>query len=168
MKEAAQLFFTTSSYLEDNYVAPTADNVKLPAHKRNLVHIYMESVENSYYSKDLGGYMDQNLMPELAALSETGISWSNTDKFGGPDQLYATGHSVAGMIAMQAGVPMLASGTAGSDFSYPDFTTIGDILKKGGYNTTFMQASTASWGGLDRYYQRHGGFDIHDRARFVA
>lgn len=168
MKEAAQLFFTTSSYLEDNYVAPTADNVKLPAHKRNLVHIYMESVENSYYSKDLGGYMDQNLMPELAALSETGISWSNTDKFGGPDQLYATGHSVAGMIAMQAGVPMLASGTAGSDFSYPDFTTIGDILKKAGYNTTFMQASTASWGGLDRYYQRHGGFDIHDRARFVT
>ena len=168
MKEAAQLFFTTSSYLEDNYVAPTADNVKLPAHKRNLVHIYMESVENSYYSKDLGGYMDQNLMPELAALSETGISWSNTDKFGGPDQLYATGHSVAGMIAMQAGVPMLASGTAGSDFSYPDFTTIGDILEKGGYNTTFMQAATASWGGLDRYYQRHGGFDIHDHARYIA
>lgn len=168
MKEAAQLFFTTSSYLEDNYVAPTADNVKLPTHKRNLVHIYMESVENSYYSKDLGGYMDQNLMPELAALTETGISWSNTDKFGGPDQLYATGHSVAGMIAMQAGVPMLASGTAGSDFSYPDFTTIGDILEKGGYNTTFMQAATASWGGLDRYYQRHGGFDIHDHARYIA
>lgn len=170
MKEAAQLFFTTSSYLEDNYVAPTADNVKLPAHKRNLVHIYMESVENSYYSKDLGGYMDQNLMPELAALSETGISWSNTDKFGGPDQLYATGHSVAGMIAMQAGVPMLAAGgeSGNHGFSYPDFATIGDILKEAGYNTTFMQAAKAAWGGLGKYYQRHGEFDIHDHARFIA
>ncbi|WP_297554980.1 sulfatase-like hydrolase/transferase [uncultured Actinomyces sp.] len=170
IKEAAQLFFTTSSYLEENYVAPTSDNVKLPAKKRNLVHIYMESVENSYYSKDLGGYMEQNLMPELAALTETGISWSDTDKFGGPDQLYATGHSVAGMISMQAGVPMLAAGAPDIEigYSYPDFTSIGDILKAAGYNTAFMQASTASWGGLDRYYQRHGGFDIHDRARFVA
>lgn len=166
---ALRQFFVTSSYLEDNYVAPTSQTVKLPEKKRNLVHIYMESIENSFYSRDLGGYMDDNLMPELAELSDTGVSFSNTDQHGGPVQLYAMGHSVAGMIAMQAGVPMLAAGagSSGHQMSYPDFTTIGDLLSAEGYATHFMLNGTASWGQLRGYYERHGNFDVYDHERYI-
>nr|WP_205570478.1 LTA synthase family protein [Corynebacterium lactis] len=161
--------FSTSDYIEANYVAPTADNMKMPAKKRNLIHIYMESVENSYYSKDLGGYMDVNLMPELAKLSDTGVSFSNTDKHGGPQQLYASGHSIAAMVNMWAGTPMLAAGAGdGTQMSYPDFTTTGDILHKAGYATEFMLGANGKWGGLGDYYRRHGDFLVFDHPYAIS
>ena len=38
--------------------------MSFPSKKRNLIHIYLESIENTYLSEELGGYMNYNLMPE--------------------------------------------------------------------------------------------------------
>ena len=43
-----------------------------PKEKRNLIHIYLESIETTYLSKELGGYMKTNLMPELTQLAGGG------------------------------------------------------------------------------------------------
>ncbi|QOR47890.1 sulfatase-like hydrolase/transferase [Trueperella pecoris] len=159
--------FETSHYIGDHFVMPTDSNVTLPKKKRNLIHIYMESIENSFYSRDLGGYTDYNVMPELAELTKNGVSFSHTDKLGGPQQLIATGHSVAAMVAMGAGTPMLASGAGnGTQMSFPDLPTIGDLLHKDGYATDFMVGSNSDWGGVRDYYLRHGDFTIHDLPSF--
>ncbi|MDO7203877.1 hypothetical protein Q5M85_06530 [Paraclostridium bifermentans] len=63
-------------------------------------------MENSYLSKDLGGNMDVNLMPELYELSKEGVSFSNNDKLGGPYQTYGSSWSVASMINMGMGIPL--------------------------------------------------------------
>ncbi|EHR32577.1 hypothetical protein HMPREF9709_01508 [Helcococcus kunzii ATCC 51366] len=163
LRDIIKLQFEKSTYVGDNYVMPTSENVKMPKKKRNLIHIWMESVENSYYSKELGGYDDKNLMPDLVKLSDSGVSFSHTDKHGGPQQTYASGHSIAGMVNMNSGVPMLAAGMRnGSNLSYPDFPTIGDILKKNGYETEFILGSDSKWGGLGDYYKKHGDFKIFD------
>ncbi|WP_255313883.1 LTA synthase family protein [Trueperella pecoris] len=159
--------FETSSYIADNIVVPTENAVTLPEKKRNLVHIYMESIENSFYSKELGGYNDYNVMPELAELTKKGVSFSHTDKMGGPQQLYATGHSVAAMVSMWAGVPMLAAGAPnGKEMSFPDFLSIGDYLHGAGYATDFMLGSRSAWAGVGDYYRRHGNFTVHDLPSF--
>ncbi|UVJ59576.1 LTA synthase family protein [Trueperella pyogenes] len=161
--------FETSLYIGENFVLPTNANVTLPEKKRNLVHIYMESIENSFYSKDLGGYTDYNIMPELAELTKKGVSFSHTDKMGGPQQLTAMGHSVAAMVAMNAGVPMLAPGDGnGTLMSYPNFRTTGDYLHDAGYATDFMLGSNSQWAGLGDYYRRHGNFTVHDIQTFKA
>ncbi|QOR48670.1 LTA synthase family protein [Trueperella pecoris] len=159
--------FETSAYIGDNITLPTETSVRLPEKKRNLVHIYMESIENSFYSKELGGYKDYNVMPELAELTTKGVSFSNTDKMGGPQQLTAMGHSVAAMVAMNAGVPMLAPGDGnGPLMSYPNFLTTGDYLHAAGYTTDFMLGSDSTWAGLGDYYRRHGNFTVHDLQSF--
>ncbi|ADH91779.1 LTA synthase family protein [Arcanobacterium haemolyticum] len=159
--------YVHSDYIEGNFVFANDKNVRLPEKKRNLIHIYMESIENSYYSSDLGGYSRDNLMPELAALSDTGVSFSDNTKHGGPQQTYASGHSVAAMVNMWAGTPMLSSGAGdGSQMSFPDFPTIGDILHKHGYATTYMVGSDSSWGGTGEYYRRHGKFKVEDTPYF--
>ncbi len=159
--------FVTSMYVQEHFVTPTEDLISLPDERRNLIHIYMESIENSFYSAELGGYQEYNIMPELAELSDTGVSFSNTTLHGGPQQLYATGHSIAAMVSMWAGTPMLSSGAGdGSQMSYPDFPTIGDILHADGYVTDFMVGSDSRWGGLGDYYRRHGDFTVHDLSTF--
>lgn len=149
----------TSTYAQDNYVEPTREKLHFPATKRNLIHIYMESVENSYYDKAHGGYEDRNLMPELMALNEEGVHFSNTQTFGGPHQTSGSEHSIAAMINMWAGIP---GGSDPYNFTYPQFTTLGDILHSEGYQTSFMLGADADWGGLRQYYLDHGNFTITD------
>ena len=57
-------YFSDSPYIEENFVDPDEANLKFPEQKRNLIHIYLESMENTFFSKDLGGYFDENLMPD--------------------------------------------------------------------------------------------------------
>lgn len=149
----------TSTYAQDNYVEPVADTLHFPATKRNLIHIYMESVENSYYDKAHGGYDSRNLMPELMALNEEGIHFSNNQAFGGPHQVSGSEHSIAAMIQMWAGIP---GGSDPYNFTYPQFTTLGDILHAEGYQTSFMVGADADWGGLRQYYVDHGNFNVID------
>ena len=54
----------TSKLYEEHYVDPK--NVELEfKEKRNLIHIYLESVENTYLSKEQGGQEENNYIKEL-------------------------------------------------------------------------------------------------------
>lgn len=157
--------YTTSEYVKDNYVDPEKAKLTFPKKKRNLIHIYLESYENSYLEKKDGGYMNTNLMPDLQKLSDEGVHFSDTDKFGGPQQTYGSSWSVAGMVNMSAGIPLKVSAknTYGRDGIFlPGATTMGDLLKDQGYNQMVMFGSDADFGGLTTYYKTHGNYDIFD------
>lgn len=156
--------FSSSKFIENEYVNPF-EVVRFPAKSRNFIHILMESVENSYYSKDLGGYDERNLMPELAKLNEEALHFSHTTKsFGGPHQTYGASHSIAGMINMNAGIPMKTDilGNQGVSLLYPDFVTLGDLFASQGYNNYFMLGADATWSDLGKWYKNHGNFEVFD------
>lgn len=153
----------SSTFLADHYVDPKQVALKFPAKKRNLIHIYMESVENSYYSKAEGGYLPQSLMPDLAQLTKENVSFSSSTKFGGPEQTYGSGHSIAAMINFQAGVPLFGpTRITGKELIYPDFPNLGDILHQQGYQNEIMLGANANWGDLGSYYRDHGKFKVFD------
>lgn len=166
LQKIAKAYLSSSTYLADNYVNPRDVKMTFPNKKRNLIHIYLESVENSYLTKELGGYMDVNLMPELTKLYKEGLSFSNTDKFGGPYTTYASEWSVAAMINMDTGLPLKISmgrNSYGKDGSFlPGAVGIGDILQAQGYNQTIMFGADADFGGLTTYFTTHGKFNIFD------
>ena len=156
-------YFNDSPYIEENFVDPNKANLKFPEHKRNLIHIYLESMENTYFSKDLGGYFDENLMPDLAELCKEGYSFSHLDKgFGGPPTSTGGNWSIASMVNMNTGLPMKvpfdhnAYGT--KDNFLPGATTLGDILEEQGYEQSVMFGAEAAFGGLNFYFESHGNF----------
>ena len=167
LPEVYEAYAKDSQYIAKNYVAPTAKQYKFPEKKRNLVHIYLESVENSYLSKDLGGYMHENLMPELTELSKEGVHFSDTKApFGGPYQTYGSSWSVAGMINMGMGIPlkipMNGNSYGKSGYFLPGARGLGDILQEEGYEQTIMFGADADFGGLTTYFKSHGDFNIWD------
>ena len=134
-------FAPKSDIIDDNYVDPRNTEITFPEQKRNLIHIYLESMENSYLSEDLGGYMKENLMPELTELSYEGITFSNNPtKFGGPLQATGTQWSVASMVNMTTGLPMKVpakpNAYGSKDNFLPGAYTLGDLLKYQGYEQT--------------------------------
>ncbi|AVQ33896.1 LTA synthase family protein [Staphylococcus muscae] len=167
LPEVYEAYAKDSQYIKQNYVAPTTKQYQFPEKKRNLVHIYLESVENSYLSKDLGGYMNENLMSELTELSKEGVHFSDSkDPFGGPHQTYGSSWSVAGMVNMGMGIPlkipMNGNSYGKSGYFLPGARGMGDILHEEGYEQTIMFGADADFGGLTTYFKSHGNFNIWD------
>ncbi len=160
-------YLNTSDIIDSHFVDPHDANLRFPEKKRNLIHIYLESVENSYMSKELGGFMHVDMIPELTQLAREGYSFSHLDhQFGGPTPAIGTTWSVASMVNMSTGLPMKAPnnpndyGTPGNFL--PGAYALGDILAEQGYEQTLMFGADADFGGLTYFYQTHGDFKIMD------
>ncbi|MBR2590653.1 MAG: sulfatase-like hydrolase/transferase [Clostridia bacterium] len=156
-----------SDFIEQNYADPKTTKIEFPAKKRNLIFFYLESMENSYLDESLGGYMKENLMPELTALSHEGVMFSNTaSEFGGPIEAVGTSWSLASMVNQNLGIPMKPptsmSAYATDNHFIAGATGLGDILKEQGYNQEIMIGSDAGFGGLDYLYHTHGDYKVFD------
>ncbi|MBR4241228.1 MAG: LTA synthase family protein [Eubacterium sp.] len=162
-------YFVESKTLDDIYVNPKETKITFPEKKRNLIHIYLESLENTFFSKDLGGNMDMNLMPELEKLSYDGIIFSHSDGFfGGPLDGTGTQWSCASMVNQTTGLPMKVPAKADSyanDKGFlPGAYSLNDLLHDNGYEQTVMFGADAAFGGLDTFYTTHGGVKVFDHA----
>lgn len=162
-----KMYVIESDFIEDNFVDPREVSMQFPEKKRNLIHIYLESMENSYASKDMGGYMEENLIKPLTDLAEEGYSFSNNPTgLGGPVATTGCTWSVASMVNMNGGIPMKVT-TGGNlygsaDNFMPGAITIGDILESQGYEQSLMFGASARFGGLNFFYESHGDFTILD------
>lgn len=159
-----------SPFIEENFADPREVQMTFPEQKRNLIHIYLESVENTYLSRDLGGAMDENLMPELTELAKEGYTFSDrSEDFGGPPWTTGGHWSVASMVNMGTGLPMkvpMDGNSYGSPDNFlPGAIALGDILEDQGYEQAVMFGADATFGGLNYYFTSHGNFEIFDYKR---
>lgn len=122
----------------------------IPQPKLNLVYIYGESLERTYF--DNQAFPD--LTPELGALKDSGIDFSHTM------QLPGTDYTIAGMVASQCGIPLFApfEGNASASLSsfFPQNICLGDILKNSGYENYFVQGANLRFAGKDVFLKSHG------------
>ena len=77
LEEMYLTYFVKSDFIEENFADAHTVNVTFPEKKRNLIFFYMESMENSYLSKELGGHSEVNLLPNLTELAGEGYVFSD-------------------------------------------------------------------------------------------
>ncbi len=157
---------TESDFIEDHYVDPNEVELKFPQEKRNLVYIFLESMEATYADVTAGGSITEDFIPELTALAEENTSFSNTDGIGGALSFNGTTWTAAAMVTQTSGmlvkVPLTADNYGGEDEFIPGVVSIGEILQKQGYNQTLLLGSDASFAGRDSYFTEHGNYEILD------
>ncbi len=162
----AKSILIESDFIEDNYVEPDKVDIKFPEKKRNLIYIFMESMESSYATEQEGGILEHNLIPNLTNIANKNISFSNTEKLGGALATNGTTWTIASMVSHFSGIPFkltMDRGAYGKHETFlPGVTNLGDILEKEGYNQMFILGSDAKFGSRDSYMKQHGDFDIFD------
>lgn len=168
---ALSLTQTTELY-ENHYIEPKTAKLVFPEQKRNLIYIYLESMENTLFSRANGGQMEHSIMPELEslALNPANTSFSNRQNgLGGALPATGTTWTVGAMMAQSGGVPLKSSvlGQDGNSMGLykqflPGAYTIGDVLNANGYNQTFIMGSEATFGGRDKLLSQHGNYNIQD------
>lgn len=158
---------TESKFIEDEYVDPTDVEVVFPEQKRNLIYIFLESMETTYSDVDDGGAFDENVIPELTEIAQTNEDFSGADpKLNGGYSLAGTTWTMGAMFAQTSGLPLNISISANDmdtqDSFSPGVTTLGDILSDAGYTQTLVIGSEAQFGGRKLYFQEHGNYEMED------
>lgn len=163
---------TESPFIEDNYVDPNSVTISLPEDKRNLIYIFVESLEVTFAETEAGGPISANYMPELSALAEENISFSNDDGLGGALSFSGTTWTAAAMVAQTSGVivqvPIVADNYGGENPYMPGVVSIGEILEQNGYTNTLLVGSNAQFANRYDYFQDHGNYRIIDTESLKA
>ncbi len=152
---------------EDLYVDPAGAAITAPEQKKNLIYIYLESMETSYASAEVGGRQpEHNYIPNLTALAEQNLSFSNSEQLGGFHTSNGTTWTMGSIFATTSGLPFSFPVGSNAMNRHAEFasgcTTMGDILEENGYRNMFLCGSDATFGGRRLYYQQHGNYDICD------
>jgi hypothetical protein len=123
---------------------------------KNLVFIYMESLERQFWDSKLY----PGLTPNLDRLRTQGLDFPGFETFSG-----AT-YTMAGIFASQCGAPLFSSAFAGLDdlagnitdvqTFHPKITCLGDVLHKAGYTQIYMGGAPIHFSNKGLFFQLHG------------
>ena len=155
-----------SDFIKDNYADPSKVSITFPEKKRNLIYIFLESMEMTYADKKAGGALDYNCIPELTKIAQENDCFSgDNNALNGARVSFGTTYTMGGMVAQSSGLPVVGGiGNAASqqDSFYPGATVLGDLLKREGYTNELMVGSPVEFGGRGVYYSTHGDHKLFD------
>lgn len=161
--------FRESAIFEKEYVDPDSVDIDFPEEKRNLIYIFLESMETTYFSEELGDE-GEGLIPELYDLAEENLNFSENGDVGGFLPVSGTTWTIGAMVGQTAGVPLKTpddvedwqNGYGQEGEFLPGITNLGDILEDNGYYQSLMVGSVCSFGGRQVYYETHGVDKIYE------
>jgi phosphoglycerol transferase len=161
-----------STFYEEHYIDPKMVEINFPEKKRNLIVIFIESLETGFLTREDGGAFSERLMPEIEKLARENINFSASAEIGGGHQLNGTSWTIAGIAAQYSGVPLNLGFDGNSYGSFineflPGAFCIGDILRESGYTSYFFLGSDIEFGGRDKYFTTHKNTVIYDYKYFV-
>lgn len=160
-----------TSFYEEYYIKPDPVLISSKGKTKNLVYIYLESMETTYTSTEDGGKQADNYMPRLTSLAQNNVSFSDKDggNIGGFLTPQGTGWTIAALLATSSGIPFsFPLGDNGNnamskeEYFASGLITLGDVLHENGYRQEFLCGSEIEFGGRDKYYQQHGNYEIYD------
>lgn len=142
----------TGYAFDENFRYPEA--IGLPDEPINIVYIYLESFEDTYFNEKLF----PGLVPELKSIKNQSVAFSHIL------QVTNTGWTIAGITASQCGIPLVTSGLGNSmskmDRFLPGAVCIGDLLEDVGYSLNYMGGASLEFAGKGKFYHTHGFTDV--------
>ena len=157
---------TESDFIQEHYVDPDDIDLVFPETKRNLIYIFLESMENTFTDPESCDTIAANYIPNLTALANENVSFSHGTGMGGAQSLEGTTWTAAAMVAQTSGITVkvpLAGGDYGEEEYYmPGVTAIGDILEAEGYRQVLLLGSKGAFANRDTYFSDHGNYEMVD------
>ena len=148
--------------LLDLHPVPKKNLVAAPG--KNLVWIYMESLERIYWDPKVF----PGLTPNLDRLRKEGLDFSGFETFSGAN------YTMAGLFSSQCGIPLFTSPFAGLDpvagnsndtaSFHPKIACFGDVLHQAGYTQVYMGGAPITFSNKGLFFQLHG----YDKALGLA
>ena len=161
---AGNLFSKTDIYQKE-YVDPKTTNIEFPETKRNLIYIFLESMETTFFSTQNGGGSKTEHLPNLYSLAKDNINFSHNASVGGGRDTEGATWTSAAMVSHTAGLPLKfplsVKGKLDGDI-LPSAYNLTEILEKEGYNQAVLFGSDAEYGGRKMFFEKRGTDKFYD------
>ena len=129
-----------SKFFDDNYINPDSVKIVPPGQKRNLILIYLESLETTFSDKEHGGGQDSNLIPEITELALQNVNFGKSGKLiGGGINVHGTGSTIASMQTRSLGIPYVTNYKKTPILHH--YKSLYKILNENGYHQIFFQGN---------------------------
>ena len=129
-----------SKFFVENYVNPDSVKITPPEQKRNLILIYLESMETTFSDKEHGGNQDTNLIPEITQLAQQNINFGKSkNHIGGGVDSYGSGATFAAMLSRSLGIPFVVNYDKTPILHH--YKSLYKILNENGYRQIFFQGN---------------------------
>lgn len=155
-----------SKLYDEYYVDPETADISFPEERRNLIYIYMESMENTFMSVEEGGMEYANFIPEMTELQLENINFASSGSINGAISTNRTGWTASALMAQTCGVTCSLPIDANSVEDYSDVFlgaySLGEILDEQGYNQEFLMGSDGDFAGRKSFFEIHGNYEIKD------
>ena len=146
---------TAEDFYAGHFVDPRGVAVT-PRRPRNLLLVYVESLEQAYTRTDLFGL---NLIRELDPALHGGVSFEFV-------QMPGANFTIGGMVGTMCGIPLNAIGLFQGnqpgnnlDAFLPGALCLGDILHQAGYRNVYFNGANLEFSGLRNFVRTHG-YDV--------
>lgn len=155
-----------SSFIEDHYIDPKNTEITFNE-KRNLIIIYVESLETTLFTKKQGGYWNYDVVPELYEIlnDEDTTVFYDKDLSQLLNMIQGSSWTTASLVANSTAVPFKIrinkNGYYSKNFLNGTYN-LGDLLSDNGYYNEVISGARTSFGGLKEFYQKHGDYAIVD------
>ena len=133
-------------FYREHIVQPEASSVSF-SEKRNLIVLYLESLEASFSDKNI---FPANLLPRLTEWRTRHASIKNAF------QAHNTGWTIAGIVSSWSGLPLRAGAGVKNNTFMPDVIMVPDILAHHGYTLKYVQGTSLDFTGKKYLFLSHG------------
>ena len=137
------------------YKKPTPHKESL--NHKNIVYIYAESLERTYFDEK----RFPNLITNLRKFQNQSIDFSNIQ------QVIGTGWTIGGYTATQCAIPLFTpsngNSMSGVDTFLPGAVCLGDVLHNLGYHQVYIQGASTKFSGKDKFFKTHHFDEIYGR-----
>ncbi|CAL7963991.1 phosphoglycerol transferase [Gammaproteobacteria bacterium] len=160
---ATQYFYqqtASKDYFSAYYTKPGLV-LKRSVKKKNLIILYVESLEQNLTNREIFG---TNIIEPIDKLPGITIK-----KFAAAP---GTGCTIAGIVSSQCAIPLRAAPFIKDlkliNFFLPKATCIGDILASQGYDQYLFIGSDLRFTRVDKFYQNHGYKHLYGKREFAS
>ncbi|MCX6721693.1 MAG: sulfatase-like hydrolase/transferase [Candidatus Staskawiczbacteria bacterium] len=146
----------------DFYTVYENPKIKQTGKAKNLVFIYAESLERTYFDNNIFPGLTKNLQN----IESNSISFTNVDQIG------YSAFTIGGMVASQCGIPLIAKSKGSSMYGMDSYlagaTCFGDLLNKEGYYLSFLGGARGSFSGKANFYSSHKFNEVFGRNELLS
>ena len=136
----------SDDFYRERVVQPEISSITF-SEKRNLVVLYLESLEASFGDRQI---FPVNLLPRLSQWRERHAFVR--DAF----QAHDTGWTIAGIVSSWSGLPLRAGAGAKNNSFMPGIVMVPDVLARHGYNLKYIQGTSLYFTGKNLLFLTHG------------
>jgi phosphoglycerol transferase len=157
--ETDKTFLALQEDFKQYYILPKKK--KITSDRPNLIYIYAESLEQTYFDEQLF----PGLVPNLKQLQDENTVFTNIH------QVIGDGFTIAGMTTTQCGVPLFTpsggNSMGGMEYFYEGAHSLGKFLASEKYTLLYRGGASLEFAGKGKFYKTHGFNDVKGREELI-